>query len=287
MPPIAFRAVLACLLVLLLGCCATATAKLQQPRGGVIHACLVTKGGKGLARGTLRIVPGPRSCKARRGERAVAWNLRGPAGAPGAAGAPGSNGSPGGAGPAGPAGSAGGDGAAGGDGERGPAGADGPIGATGPAGQVEQSLLETIQSQADQINALDADLKALGQELVDVKGTVATVEGTVAGLGGAVGTVQGSLGGLKGTVTGLEGSLGGVEGGLKALETNVAGVKGTVKTLQDTVAGSCSQLTAVTSQVNKVSTAVGGLSLNSALTLLGGLLNVPVLPKALDPYTCS
>ncbi len=85
MPIVPLRAAAVLLSLSLIFAVAASAGAKPAVRGGVIHACLVTKGGKGAARGTLRIVPGPHSCKARRGERAVAWNLRGPTGAPGAA----------------------------------------------------------------------------------------------------------------------------------------------------------------------------------------------------------
>lgn len=198
-------------LILLVALPAASSAK-QPVRGGVIHACLSIKGGK--ARGALRIVPGARSCKARRGERAVAWNLTGPAGAPGAPGAPG------------PAGAAG---------ATGPAGLIGATGPAGPAGEVEQELLDTIQAQSEQIDTLTTSVDSLTQELVDVKGTV-------------------------------------------------AGVQGSVTSLQTTVADACDQLTTVTSQVDKVTAVLGGISVSG---ILSGLLSVPALPKALDSYTCK
>lgn len=221
-------------LALLLSCfLAGSAAAAPAPAGGVIHACLATKG---KTKGMLRVVRAAGSCKKRRGEKPLAWEVSGPAGEKGV---PGADGSPGGAGAGGPQGTPG---PTGSPGQRGDAGAAGP---TGPAGQIEQSLLDTIQAQTAQIQALTQEVAA-----------------------------------VKGAVTGLEGALDGVE-------TNVAGVKGTLGLLQATVAGACGQLTTVSSQVNKVATAVSGLGLNGVLTALGGLLSIPALPKALDPYTCS
>lgn len=254
--------------------------------GSVIHACLVTKG---KAKGTLRVVASARGCKKRRGERALTWVVSGPTGAPGADGPPGSNGSPGAngnpgangaTGPAGAPGAKGDQGAAGATGAAGPAGASGPIGATGPAGVIEQSLLDTIQLQATQIGALTAQVQDLSKELGDVQGAVDGVEGTVNTLDGAVTGIEGNLSGLDGVVSSLETNL-------AAAEKNVAGVKTTLTALQGTVSGACAQLANVTTQTDKIGTAVGGLALNGVLTALGGLLNVPALPKALGPYTCS
>jgi hypothetical protein len=77
----------------------------------VVHACRNAKNG------LLRAVAAGAAC--RRGERALAWNVQGPAGSPGPVGPAGPAGSAGPAGPAGPGG---------------PVGARGPVGATGPPG---------------------------------------------------------------------------------------------------------------------------------------------------------
>jgi hypothetical protein len=63
--------------------------------------------------------------------------------------------------------------------------------------------------------------------------------------------------------------------------------RATVSGLQGTVADACTQLSAFGSQVNEVATAVSSLTVNNALTLLGGLLGIPALPKARQPYTCK
>jgi hypothetical protein len=91
--------------------------------GGVINACI--KKSSGL----VRIVGAGRSC--RRGESALAWNVKGPAGLRGISGA---------VGPAGPAGVAGPKGDAGARGATGPAGAQGPAGPQGSAGPALPSL---------------------------------------------------------------------------------------------------------------------------------------------------
>jgi hypothetical protein len=74
----------------------------------VVHACYrVTKDGTPARFAVLRMVGGDVPCKST--ERALTWNLRGPAGPPGAAGPAGPAGAAGPAGPAGPAGSGGAD----------------------------------------------------------------------------------------------------------------------------------------------------------------------------------
>lgn len=80
---------------------------------GVIHACANPAG-------KVRLVAETASCRAR--ERAIAWNVRGPAGPPGSDGSPG------------PAGAAGPQGPQGPPGPQGPAGSTGPTGPAGPAG---------------------------------------------------------------------------------------------------------------------------------------------------------
>jgi hypothetical protein len=48
----------------------------------------------------------------------------------------------------------------------------------------------------------------------------------------------------------------------------------------------CTQLSGVTTQVDALRTVIAGLGLNGVLTALGGVLNIPVLPAALGPYSC-
>ena len=56
--------------------------------------------------------------------------------------------------------------------------------------------------------------------------------------------------------------------------------------LSPQVAALCAQMDAVTDQSNALGTAVGGITVNNALALLGGALNLPALPAALAPFTC-
>lgn len=97
---------------------------------GTISACY------DLKLGIVRVIDAPTQ-KCTKFEKAISWNQRGPAGAPGVAGPAGADGVAGSAGadgavgPVGPAGAAGEKGPGGVDGAQGPAG---PSGATGPAG---------------------------------------------------------------------------------------------------------------------------------------------------------
>jgi hypothetical protein len=54
-------------------------------QGGVVHACLKTKGTKKTV-GTLRVVNAAKECHRKRGETAIAWNLAGTSGTPGTSG---------------------------------------------------------------------------------------------------------------------------------------------------------------------------------------------------------
>jgi hypothetical protein len=92
----------------------------------VIQAC------KLKMTGALRVVSDPSRCTKR--EVPIAWNVQGPAGAPGPAGPPGAKGEAGPAGPQGDRGAAGPQGPAGAQGAQGPPGAQGPAGAQGAAG---------------------------------------------------------------------------------------------------------------------------------------------------------
>jgi hypothetical protein len=48
----------------------------------------------------------------------------------------------------------------------------------------------------------------------------------------------------------------------------------------------CTQASTLTTQLNKVEDAFGGLSLNTVLTTLGGALNLPTLPGNLPSFSC-
>lgn len=161
-------------LVFLLCAGGSASGAPAPDSSGVLHACVVTKG-KARLRGTVRVVSSPRSCKRRRGERAIAWNVSGTGGA---------------AGPAGPAGQAG---AAGTQGVAGLRGADG---ATGPTGQVDEALLNVVQEQSAQIAALQGTVASLQTELTNVAGGLTDLQGTVAGLGDTVTALEGTVAGV-------------------------------------------------------------------------------------------
>lgn len=227
----------------------TAQAAKSPIAGGVIHACLKTKG-KPAVRGTLRVVKSARACK-KKGEKAIAWNVAGSAGAPGAAGGNGGPGSTGPGGPAGAPGAAGKDGATGATGNSGSTGLDGLnglVGPTGAAGQVSQQLLDTIQSQTLKIEALEDEVTDLTGELLDLEGTVGNVQSTVGTVQTTLGTVQTTLG-----------------------------------TVQATAGKACQQANSVTTQGNSLIGAVGSLSLEG---VLGGLLKIPALPAVLPTVPC-
>jgi hypothetical protein len=106
-----------------------------SPSGGVIRAC------SRIGDGRLRLA-GPAGC--RRQERAISWNVKGPAGDPGPAGPSGPEG------PAGPTGAPGPPGPPGPAGPPGAAGQTGPQGSPGPAGPPGPGLakLEDLQGTA-------------------------------------------------------------------------------------------------------------------------------------------
>jgi hypothetical protein len=117
---------------------------------------------------------------------------------------------------------------------------------------------------------------------------------------GETGTNGGSgLPGTTGTVTvkGLEDKVTELLNKVQSLETILKGIDNAqlkeaiaaiadVKALEATVGSLCSQSSALTSQVNAVESALGGLSLNAVLTTLGGALNVPTLPGPLSSFSC-
>jgi hypothetical protein len=124
-----------------------ATAAQPLGKNGVIYACVKAKGKN---KGSLRVVPSKSSCRRMRGWRPLTWSANG----------------------AGAAGQAGSQGAAGGGGQPGPEGNPGPEGKEGAAGQVEKSLVETIQSQTVQINSLTDQVANLSDDVVGLEGTV-------------------------------------------------------------------------------------------------------------------
>ncbi len=116
-------------LVLAAGAALAAQRAPERAKIGVINACVKKPGGR------VRVVSGPGQC--RRGEQAVSWNIRGPAGPRGTTGPAGATGP---AGPAGTPGAPGADGAPGATGPAGPAGAAGPTGPAGPQGSPGQGI---------------------------------------------------------------------------------------------------------------------------------------------------
>jgi hypothetical protein len=84
---------------------------------------------------------------------------------------------------------------------------------------------------------------------------------------------------------------------VQSLETILKGIDNTqlkeaiasvadVKALESAVGSLCSQSSALTSQLNSVENALGGLSLNAVLTTLGGALNIPAMPAPLASFSC-
>jgi hypothetical protein len=86
---------------------------------------------------------------------------------------------------------------------------------------------------------------------------------------------------------GLSGSTGTVV--VKQLEDKVTELLEKVKQLEaliPTVTALCAQASTLTTQLNSVEEALGGLKLNAVLTTLGGLLEIPALPGALPAFSC-
>jgi hypothetical protein len=103
--------------------------------------------------------------------------------------------------------------------------------------------------------------------------TVAGAEGT-AGSTGAAGAPGGQGGdGTQGAIT-------------TTLTEQVKSLSARIDGLEATLAGVCEQSEALTEQVNLVAEVVKGLGLNGVLKTLGGLLEIPELPKPLGTFTC-
>ncbi len=133
----------------------TGVAASAQPiaKNGVIHSCVKAKGKN---RGALRVVASARGCKHLRGGwRSLSWSAGSSTGASGQSGAQGSGG------------------------QQGPQGAPGPEGRQGVAGQIEKSLVDTVSTQASEIDALNKQVSSLTGELLNLEGSLEDVEGTV------------------------------------------------------------------------------------------------------------
>lgn len=228
----------AALSVLCLSTAGVATAAQPFAKDGVVHACVKAKGKN---RGALRVVPTAGGCKRLRGWRPVSWSANGSSGAAGQNGSQGTGGSSGAQGP---------------QGNSGPEGKEGQQGVTG---QVEKSLVDTIQTQSVKIDELT-------DEVTDLTGEVLNLEGDLGDLSGGLAGVEGGLGDLEGEVTNLTGGLVDLEG---------------------TVGETCSQLTTLTGQADEIVDGVSTLELNNALKLINALITFPNLPGPLGTFECE
>jgi hypothetical protein len=139
-------------------------------KGGVFYACYKVKGKN---RGAVRLVNRPRRCKKLRGWRRMSWSANGATGVRGSTGSPGDQGSP------------------------------------GAAGGVDQSLLETIQTQSSQIDTLTKQVTTLSQQVTGLEGTVASACSQLTALttqADDLGTAVAGIS-LNGVLTGLGGAL--------------------------------------------------------------------------------
>ena len=191
-------------------------------KNGVIFSCFKAKGKN---KGALRVVASKRSCRKMRGWRPLSWSAAGSG-----------------------AGQAGSQGAGGQQGPQGNSGPEGKEGQQGAASQVEKTLIETVQSQATQINALTA-------EVTDLTDEVLGLEGDLSGLTGDLGDLEGTVSDLSGGLTDLEGTVG---------ET-------------------CDQLDVLTTQADEILDSL----LGSTVAIIGNLINVPSPPDPLGTFECT
>jgi hypothetical protein len=254
----------ACLLLcaVFLAVAATADA-VPLAKGGVIHACVLTKGKK-ASRGFVRIVAKAKACKKSKGERPISWS---------AAATSGVNGANGTAGPKGASGPAGANGAG---------GAPGAQGEKGSAATLEKTLEETLAQQTKQVTELTAKVTSLTQELLGLETGLGKLEGlskTVEGLTSELTPLKAlptTVANLGTNVTELTGKVGTTEG--------------LVGTLQTTVGKTCEGLKTVTGQTNVLSgglkSLTESLSVGSLLTLLG-LAKLPTPPGTISTFECK
>jgi Collagen triple helix repeat (20 copies) len=253
-------AILASVLPIVLGLVLAPLASAgNSPRvtGGVIHACMKTKGKKSQ-RGTLRIVNSAKQCKKKKGEKALTWGLVGPTTA-GPQGATGSQG------PTGPNGATGTTGANGATGTNGTTGANGEAGTRGEKGEkgsaatLENQLEEVIDEQTKEIELLSGKVLTLTGELLDLENGLDTVKGTVTDLGN---TLNNSVANLKtevgGTINGLENEIGGLAGKLGLLEP-LSGKVALLEGLEPLLA-KVGDLEKLPGEVQTLTTAVGNVT---------------------------
>ena len=152
------------------------------------------------------------------------------------------------------------------------------------------ALLGLIQKQQSQIDALTGRVGGLDDLIDGLTGQIGGLQDLIDGLTGDIGGLQDLLDGLTGDIGDLDALLATLTGRVGALEGILAGItNGDLLGLLDTlpvVDDLCSQLSLVTGQANSLLTVIDGLGLNGVLTALGGLLQVPPLPNALDPFSC-
>src|ERR1700712_5408580 len=123
-------------------------------QGGVVNACLKTKGSKRTI-GTLRVVASTKECKRKKGETALSWNLAGSSGTSGS----------------------GSEGSSGKTGEKGARGEAGAKGETGSAAVVDKKLEETITNQSKELEKLGGKVVSLSTEVLNLEQTLGTVQG--------------------------------------------------------------------------------------------------------------
>jgi hypothetical protein len=128
-------------------------------------------------------------------------------------------------------------------------------------------------------------------------------QGAAGSPGGSGETGTNGSNGLPGTpatatvVKGLEGKVTELLTKVQSLETILNGIDNQqlkeaigavadVKGLEAAVGSLCSQSSTLTSQLNSVESALGGLKLNAVLTTLGGVLDIPTLPGPLSSFSC-
>lgn len=196
-------------------------------KNGVIYSCFKAKGKN---KGALRVVPSKRSCRRMRGWRPLSWSAT-------SSSAAGQNGSQGAGGQQGPQGNP---------------GPEGKEGAQGAAGQIEKSVLETVQNQTTQISSLTAQVTDLSDGLANVEGDITDLTG-----------------------------------GLTSLEGDVTDLSGELTDLEGTVAETCAQLAVLTDQTDEIISGVSGVELNNALKLINALITFPDLPVALGSFECE
>ena len=74
---------------------------------------------------------------------------------------------------------------------------------------------------------------------------------------------------------------------IETLTTQIDALNNHVVAVTEMLGRVCGEVSTMTTQLNAIRGVVAGLGLNNFLTSVGGALQIPALPAALNPFACS